>query len=135
MPASTTTKKPHASAMGPLRRRLFSRKAQSLRQQRVAWLTAFCRSQWRDRGRFSRPSPLPLPAKWKHECKASDAQSQLKQPRPDCCRVASAVLPIGFAFFHQRAQPFLRVLELIKFIQKNAHGFLERVAKGKTHAA
>jgi len=26
-------------------------------------LRLFSRSQWRDRGRFTRPSPLPLPAK------------------------------------------------------------------------
>src|ERR1700756_4335940 len=32
------------------------------RHGRVAWLTAFSRLQWRDRGRISRPSPLPLPA-------------------------------------------------------------------------
>jgi len=27
-------------------------------------LRLFSRSQWRDRGRFTQPSPLPLPANW-----------------------------------------------------------------------
>jgi hypothetical protein len=44
-----------------------------LRRGRVAWLAAhFSRLQWRDRGRFSRPSPLPLPANWKFSvCRGS----------------------------------------------------------------
>src|SRR6266436_3522995 len=32
-------------------------------------LRLFSRLQWRDRGRFTRPSPLPLPANLKFECK------------------------------------------------------------------
>jgi len=34
------------------------------------------RLQWRDRGRFARPSPLPLPAKMKDECMPGVGGSQ-----------------------------------------------------------
>src|SRR6266481_7554951 len=39
-------------------------------------LRLFSRLQWRDRGRFTRPSPLPLPAKMKDECMPGVGGSQ-----------------------------------------------------------
>ena len=39
-------------------------------------LRLFSRLQWRDRGRFARPSPLPLPAKMKDECMPGVGGSQ-----------------------------------------------------------
>src|SRR5207248_602044 len=47
----------------------------------------------------------------------------------------SAIFPIGFALFHQRAQTFLGIFEAVKFVEENVHGMLETVAKRKAHAA
>jgi len=59
----TPTKKPQASASG-LKDRAPSRERRNLRGMGgYPGLRPFSRSQWRDRGRFARPSPLPLPAK------------------------------------------------------------------------
>src|SRR5260221_7471657 len=44
-------------------------------------LRLFSRLQWRDRGRFARPSPLPLPAKMKDECMPGLRGSQLRRER------------------------------------------------------
>src|SRR5215472_1622052 len=48
---------------------------------------------------------------------------------------ASAVLPIGFALFDQRAQTFLRILEAVEFVEEDIHGVLEAVAQRHSHAA
>src|SRR5690242_14858393 len=45
------------------------------------------------------------------------------------------VFPIGFTLFHERAQTFLRILEAVKFVEKNVHGVLEAVAQRESHTA
>lgn len=61
-------KKPRETPWG-FEPRLFSRKAaaSAAREGSLAY-GKFCRLQWRDRGRFSRPFPLPLPAKLEAQC-------------------------------------------------------------------
>ena len=63
---SLTQQKSPARHLGASWRRFFSRKAlaSAAREGSLAY-GSFSRIQWRDRGRFSRPSPLPLPANWK----------------------------------------------------------------------
>src|SRR5215467_7175107 len=47
----------------------------------------------------------------------------------------SAVFPIRFALFNERAQTFLRIFEAIEFVEENVHGVLEAVTKRQAHAA
>src|SRR6266700_304685 len=47
----------------------------------------------------------------------------------------SAVFPIGFALFDERAQTFLRIFEAVEFVEENVHGVLETVAQRESHAA
>src|SRR5205085_996184 len=50
-------------------------------------------------------------------------------------RKASAILPIGFAFFDERTQAFLRIFEAVQLIEENIHGMLQTVAQGHSNAA
>ena len=70
------TKRPHETRWGS-RQRPFSRRARpsAAREGSLAY-GFFSRSQWRDRGRFARPSPLPLPANLQFESKPPCLPSQ-----------------------------------------------------------
>jgi len=93
---------------------------------RVAWLTAFSRLQWRDRGRIARPSPLPLPA----NCRESVSRERLaRQSVSWTFAGVLAVLPVRFTLFDQSVQAFLRIFEAIEFVQENAHRVFEAVAE------
>src|SRR6266478_1379799 len=46
---------------------------------------------------------------------------------------ASAILPVGFAFFDESAKAFLRIFEAVEFVEKDVHRFLQSFAKGEAH--
>jgi hypothetical protein len=50
-------------------------------------------------------------------------------------RNRSAILPVWFALFNQCAEPFLRILEAIEFVEENIHGIFHTIAQRKAHAA
>ncbi len=74
-------------------------------------LRLFSRLQWRDRGRFTRPSPLPLNAGVNYWLEGL------------------AVLPVGLGLFDQGAEAFLRIFEAVEFVQENVHGMFEPLAQ------
>src|SRR5579871_2835968 len=43
------------------------------------------------------------------------------------------ILPVRLALFDQRAQTFLRILELVKLVEKNVHRLLQSIAQRHPH--
>src|SRR6202521_5433040 len=113
-----------------------------LRHERVAWLTAFQPITVAGPRPIHTASPASLACKLKFECMTRPQECQCTTEygttengatkRPRGC---SAILPVGLALFHQRAQPLLRILEAVEFIQENVHRMLEALAQGQAHAA
>jgi len=131
---SLTQQKSPARYLGAFWLRFFSRKAlaSAAREGSLAF-GSFSRLQWRDRGRFSRPSPLPLPANWKLSVCRGSGSVNVRHKR--LYRASSAVLPVWFALFDQRTEPFLRILEAVQLVEENIHGVLHAIAQRKPHPA
>ena len=59
----------------------------------------------------------------------------------DCLRMrkiaarASAIFPVGFAFFYQGAEAFLGIFEAVELVQEDVHGLFQAFAEGEAHAA
>src|SRR5882762_8513246 len=112
-----------------------------LRHGRVAWLTAFQPITVAGPRPIHTAFPASLACKLKFECMTQPLECQcmagngtLKMARKKKRRGCSAVLPVGLALFHQRAQAFLRILKAIKLIQENVHRMLEALAQRQAHA-
>src|SRR6267143_7143192 len=111
----------------------FSRRARPLRHGRVAWLTAFQPITVAGPRPIHTAFPASPACKLKFECMTQPQECQctaenctaenctLKMARMKKHRGCSAILPVGLALFHQRAQTFLRILKAVEFIQENVH--------------
>ena len=99
-----------------------------LRHGRVAWLTAFQPITVAGPRPIHTAFPASPACKLKFECMTQPQECQctaenctLKMARMKKHRGCSAILPVGLALFHQRAQTFLRILKAVEFIQENVH--------------
>ena len=63
------------------------------------------------------------------------AASQNKAYRGQIFRAWLTVLPVGLAFFAERAEAFLGIFQAVEFIEENVHGVAETVAEREAHAA
>src|SRR6267142_455646 len=122
------TKKPHETPRGFAAALLLAKSAGLCGIGGWPGLRLFSRLQWRDRGRFARPSPLPLPAKMKDECMPAVGGSQFdwfRAPRglqlarrrdfsgsargekaaesSPHSKAGLAIFPVGLALFYQSA--------------------------------
>src|SRR5690349_17661630 len=63
---------------GETKSRLLSRKARPAAAEEGSLADGLRRSQWRDRGRFARPSPHPMPAKIERRVNAAAARESIE---------------------------------------------------------
>ena len=47
----------------------------------------------------------------------------------------SAVFPVWFALFDQRAKAFLGIFKTVKFVEEDVHGIFQALAQRHAHAA
>src|SRR5260370_42596569 len=127
------TKKADASGDGAQRPRRFSRKTQSRRHGRVAWLTAFQPITVAGPRPICTAFPASLACKIKLRVYAARQRESIE--RPCLFECASPILPVGLALFDESAKALLRILETLEFVEKDAHGFLEPFAEGKSHSS
>jgi len=105
-----------------------AKNALPVRRGRVAWLTAFRPITVAGPRPIHTAFPASLACKCMYECKVRVARVSI------CAGIAiqpsvSAILPVGLALFHQSAQPFLRVFQAIKLVEKDVHGLLQTIAQ------
>src|ERR1700759_3643439 len=61
---------------------------------------------------------------WRHE-----------RPTAKRSKSVSAILPVRLPLFDQRAQAFLRILELVKLVEEDIHRLFQSIAQRQTHPA